>query len=159
MMGVLQLPGWPGVPAGMWFDPYILGFTHGSIGAWAQVATGFKAKNADLGFALVDTHTAISNMNGQAVAKAANDFAIDKHPDFECGTQNATAYFLYCDGKLQDGDDKNHILRKATQSAKAVGKAGDKNTITALILTDIWNDEVRRVAERYRERRPTPSKV
>src|SRR5713226_1813688 len=78
MIGCLQGLGGPGVPAGMWHDPYILGFTHRSIGAWAQFMTGFKTKPMDLGFALMATYTAISNMNGNELANAASELAVAK---------------------------------------------------------------------------------
>jgi hypothetical protein len=89
----------------MWHDPYILGFTHRSIEECADFANGFKATPKDLGFALIDTYAAITNMNGKTIAQNANDLAVAKNPEYERGAQNATAFFLHCHNGWKDTDN------------------------------------------------------
>ena len=58
----------PGFPPGFWDDPYVLGFFYVYVGFAAKMAIGGKATGELLGHVLVDTYSALSNMNGARTA-------------------------------------------------------------------------------------------
>jgi hypothetical protein len=145
MIGMLQVIGGPGTPAGMWHDSYILGFTHTTIGAWAHFMTGGKARGEDLGFAMVNAYTAVSNMNGSAIATRATELALSKDPEFQRGVGNATVFFLHGQDNLKN-EDEYPVVMEARAGAAMFGAFPTRSQVTSIMCAVVWVDEVKRVA-------------
>jgi hypothetical protein len=143
MIGMLQVSGGPGVPAGMWEDPYILGFTYLTIGGWAKFTTRGKI-GEDIALVLVDVFSTITNTNGLAIARLASKLADAEDPEFNRGQDNAATLFLYANSQPKS-DENNPIVQSAKLSAKALAPQPSRQQVTSFITLHVWVDEVQRV--------------
>ena len=88
----------------MWKDPYLLGYLNFTGSFFAKAETNGKAKPEDIGFAMMDAFSAVSNMNGAEIARYGVELAESRDPDFESGMQDAMTVALYTVGLLRDED-------------------------------------------------------
>jgi hypothetical protein len=144
MIAMLQVPGGPGVPAGMWDDRYILGFAYLTIGGWAKFTTRGKIGN-DIPYVLIDVFAAITNMSGVTLLIRANKLLETEDPEFNRGQDNSATLFLYANNQPKS-DENNPIVQSAMRSAKALAAQPSQSQITNFITQQVWVDEVRRVA-------------
>ena len=91
-VGTIQLHG---MPPGFWLDPYILGFFHFMISHRLKLATLSGLAGEEMGFALTETFTAISNMNGIAIANRGLELLTARDPEYYRGADDASAISYY----------------------------------------------------------------
>jgi len=144
MLGGLQSFAGPGIPAGMWQDPYVLGYINMTISMWAKLYTNGKAEGGELGLILIDVYSAVSHQNGLAITSLAADLTQQQHPDFIRGMEDAMLVFLYGQNRLNQ--EIHPVLVQAKTDAAAMGKANDKVAISGLMLMATWYKEVKRLA-------------
>ena len=143
MMGILQSIGGPGIPSGMWEDPYIIGFSQMTISFRAKIATEGKARGVELGKALVDVYTAVSHLNGVAIARDANRLMAQRQPDYIRGANDAITIQEYMFGMLKD---KNiPLVVQATSAAKETRPSEQAAIVTALMMKETWLKEVEKL--------------
>src|SRR5262245_47139561 len=141
-----------GVPAGYWRDPYVLGFIQMTVLMFAKMATRGKIDSADLGYVLMDVLTAVSSMNGDVIAQDAADLALNKHPDFVRGNEDAMSIILFTYRGNAPGDP---LVVEATRFfdggtlTQAPGQKSDRRSqIAALMVSLSYGKEVRRLTDK-----------
>lgn len=144
MLGSLQAMGGPGIPSGMWQDPYIIGYVNMTINMWARLHTNGKAQGPDLGLILMNVYNSVSHQNGLAIVKYGAALTEEKNPEFVRGMEEAMLIFLYGTDQLRKDDHLVFVQAKA--DAAAVGKPNDKGAISSFILMATWYKEVKRLA-------------
>ena len=122
-----------GIPPGFWRDPYILGFLFVLVRSFVKAAPGQKISDVELGGAVIDVLTALSNMNGEAISRVMVALFDGGDPEFKRGMEDARAVFLYTfkqhrneagdtlvlaatslvDGGLTDGGDRRSNIASA----------------------------------------------
>jgi hypothetical protein len=109
-----------GLPAHFWSQPYVLGFFQFMIGHYAKIETRGRITGSDLGVLLAEVFTALSNMNGVAIAQLSTELADD--PEFNRAADDAAAVCFYQMRILKD--EAHHPL---VQTATALAFAADKS--------------------------------
>jgi len=115
-----------GVPARFWSQPYVVGFFHFMIGLHAKLATRGRITGVDLGSLLAEVFTALSNMNGAAIARRANELHAANDPDFNRAADDAAAVCFYQLRILKNEAD-HPLVQVATRIALAAGEAKGEN--------------------------------
>lgn len=125
-----------GLPARFWTDPYVLGFMQFTIGWHAKLATNGKITGSELGLALADSLTALSNMNGPEIVRRISPLQND--PDFNRGADDAATVTFYTYGKLKNEQD-NPLVQRATEVVDKQGsplvETGRRARIAAMMFT------------------------
>lgn len=131
-----------GLPARFWQDEFVIGFIGFMIGFHAEVTSGRRLSTKDKGIVLFDAFTALSNMNGKAIADRYLHLAAQepKDPNFERGLDNASYCAFASVGKMTP-DGQEHFDR-ARKLAADQGLPNDPgaivgNMVYALYLTEI----------------------
>jgi hypothetical protein len=91
-----------GLPPKFWADEFVLGYFGTTIGFLSHMLGEGKLDHEDKGFILIETFTALSNMNGKAIADRATELAQSnpKSEDFELGADNGSIVTLAVFGKV-----------------------------------------------------------
>jgi hypothetical protein len=139
ILATLQTVG-PGIPAGFWNDPYILGYLSFVKAFFVNQATMGKASAADRGFATADAFTELSNMNGQMIASHAADLIYAKDAQFNRGGDDASVA-IYYDARVLKDEHKHPQIVRASQH----GKITDRTAISAHLMLDTLFAEVERI--------------
>ena len=149
LMALVGMSG--GMSNWMWHDPYLLGFMNFTASFYAKAETNGKVGPEDLGNAIFEAFTNVSNMDGKAIAMRAVGFAEGRDPEFEQGMHDAMTTALYSVGMLDVNDPEPLV-----QSSAALGRAmltmpmaGDeRGSISGAMMQ---NSFIRRVKELRKE--------
>ncbi|MEH2498974.1 hypothetical protein V1294_005453 [Bradyrhizobium sp. AZCC 1678] len=114
-----------GVPARFWSQPYVAGFFQFMIGHHAKMATRGRITGADLGLLLTEVFTELSNMNGAAIARRANELHAANDPEFNRGADDAAAVCFYQLRVLKN--EANHPLVQVATHIASANKAKGEN--------------------------------
>nr|WP_321461173.1 hypothetical protein [uncultured Cohaesibacter sp.] len=95
-----------GIPADFWQDKFVLGFFGGMIGIVSFVLSANRLNLTEKGCVLQDTFSALSNMDGVALARNFADLANEKpmQADFDKGVNNGQIVALALMGKTDPSD-------------------------------------------------------
>jgi len=96
------------------------------IGHHAKLATRGRITGVDLGSLLAEVFTALSNMNGAAIARRANELHAANDPDFNRAADDAAAVCFYQLRILKNEAD-HPLVQVATRIALAAGEAKGEN--------------------------------
>ena len=141
-VGTIQLQG---MPPGFWLDPYILGFFHFMISHRLKLATLSGLAGEEMGFALTETFTAISNMNGIAIANRGLELLTARDPEYYRGADDASAISYYLLRVLKN-EAEHPLVQTATGLACAAGKTmGDRHEIYSMMYMASLFKEVARL--------------
>lgn len=114
------------MPARFWSQPYIVGFFHFMIGHHAKVATRGRITGVDMGLVLAEVLTALSNMNGAAIARNATELHAANDPGFNRAADDAAAICFYQLRNLKNEAD-HPLVQVATRIALAADQAKGEN--------------------------------
>ncbi len=145
MLGGLQAFGGPGIPPGLWQDPYVLGYLNMTVNMWAKLHTNGKAEGGTLGLVLMNVYAAVSHQNAPAIVSLTVELMQAQQPDFVRGMEDGMLIFLYGQNRLKQ--EIHPTLLQAKADAAAMGKPNDKVAISGLMLMATWYKEVKRVAK------------
>jgi hypothetical protein len=135
------------VPARFWSEPYIVGFFQLMISHHLKLATGGRLAGEDMGLALTDVFTALSNMNGVAIVRRGLELATANDSDFNRAADDAAAICYYQMRVLKNETD-HPLVKVATRMAIASGKAKDsREEICSLMYVASLFKEVDRLRE------------
>jgi hypothetical protein len=126
-----------GMSTEMWRDPYLLGYLGFVASFFAKSETQGKAKSEDMGFALQEAFTTVSNMSGSAIVRAYIELAELGDPDFERGADEAAAIVFYTTGILKN-EAANPLVLEAQRLAEALSKemlGGDMRSAISAAMT------------------------
>ena len=133
LIGVVQKS--CGIPTGFWRDEFVLGFFSFMLTFHRDLTSGTRLSDEDKGRVMADVLTALSNMNGLAIARevAALATGSKKTADFETGADNAAVLAFFIVGKLKNADSNEHVI-KAREMASLGGQAADHKAITGYLM-------------------------
>jgi hypothetical protein len=133
-----------GVPAGFWLEPYVVGFFHFMIGHHAKVATSGHITGANLGLLLAEVFTALSNMNGVAIARRATELHAADDPDFNRAADDAAAICFYQMRILKNEAD-HPLVQVAKRIAAGEAKGENREDIHSMMYVASLFNEVERL--------------
>lgn len=126
-----------GLPPHFWANAYVLGFFQFLVGHHAKLATSGKIAGADLGQTLSDVFTALSNMNGAALAKQSTELAFAQDAEFNRGADDAAAIAFYQMGILKN--EASHPLVLGAQ--RLANSPADRDQIMGMMfMTTIYRE-------------------
>lgn len=127
-----------GIPQGFWQDEFVLGFFGVKIGLVSQALGQGRLSTTDKGRVLQDTFTALSNMNGEAIARRFGDFAREEpqSADFRLGCDNGEIVTLAAFGK---GTPQGRAaIEEAKSEAAAQGRPGDVGAVATILAMKLF---------------------
>lgn len=132
LIGIFQ--NFNGLPAGFWRDEFALGFLGFMISFHANVTSGRNLSQEDKGQLLYDVFTALSNLNGRAIADNYVRLATQnpKNVEFEHGADNASICAFASIGKMSE--DGWPYWEKAKEMAVAGGTPNDHSAIVSFLM-------------------------
>lgn len=135
-----------GLPAGFWFDPYVIGFMGFMIAFHASFTSGEKLSEDDKGHVLHDVFSALSNMEGKALVDEYKRlaFAAPKDEAFEMGADHAAAIAFTSLGKTSP--ETREYYNRACEIAEAMGEQKTPSTLMAIMFHNLFD---RTVQERF----------
>ena len=144
IIGILQH--YHGIPVGFWQDKFVLGFLSFMLAFHRDLTSGIRLTDEDKGRAMADVFTALSNMNGLAIARNVTQLVTgnEKSTDFEKGADNAAVVAFFIVGKLKNADSNVHVI--AAKRMPANGGDHDHSTISANLITLLF---LKPVLERF----------
>jgi hypothetical protein len=80
-----------GTTAGIWRDPYVLGFMIRTFTHYAKLATKGKISGSDLSHVYANAFSQLSNLNGAEITRLATKLRQDQDLDFNRGVDDAAA--------------------------------------------------------------------
>jgi hypothetical protein len=92
------------------------GFFQFMIGHYAKLVTGGRITAEDLGVTMVETLTALSNMNGVVIARRGLELQNAQDLEFSRGGDDA-AYICYYEMKVLKNEKENPLVIAATRLA------------------------------------------
>ena len=127
-----------GLPSHFWVDPYVLGFFHFMIGHRAKLATNGRIGGEDLGQSLVDTLTALSNMNGASIARRSTELALSKNDAlFERGADDAAAMCFY-EMKILKDETTHPLVQSAIRLAR--GSQNRSEVLAMMFMASLYQE-------------------
>jgi len=131
-----------GLPAGFWYDRYVLGFMGFMIGFHATFTSGEKLSEFDKGHVLHDVFSAVSNMNGIALVGEYKRlaFADPKDEAFEMGADHAAAIAFTGMGKTSP--ETKLYYDRACEVAEAMGEEKTPSTLMAIMFHNLFDRTV-----------------
>ncbi|MDB5602138.1 MAG: hypothetical protein JWN71_4182 [Xanthobacteraceae bacterium] len=120
-----------------WSDPYIVGFFYFMIGHRAKLATQGKITGIELGTALADTFTALSNMNGVAISRRAVELLNANDPDFNRAADDAAAICYYELGNLKDAASHPLVIKAGRLAGNSHERA---NVLPMMIMASLMHE-------------------
>jgi hypothetical protein len=123
-----------GTPQGFWEDEFVLGFFGFMIGFHGSVTSGRNLSQEDKGYVLADVFTAISNLNGHAIAKNFLRLSTleQKSQDFETGADYASYCAFASIGKMNE--QGRPFFEKAKQIAAGQGKEHEHGAVVSALI-------------------------
>ena len=123
-----------GLPADFWRNEFVIGFIGSMISFHANITFGRKLSQEDKGNLLFDVFTALSNMNGKAIAENYLQQATEtpKSKAFKKGADNAAICAFFSIGKLDESG--RPWIEQAEKLAAAQGAANDPSAIAGSLL-------------------------
>lgn len=123
-----------GLPASFWHDRFVLGFVGFLISFHTNITSGYSLSAEDKGYLLYDAFSALSLMNGKAIADeyVALASAEPKDAAFEQGADHAAACAYFSIGKVSD--TSREWVRTAEKQASAFGATTDRNAVLGALI-------------------------
>jgi hypothetical protein len=100
----------------MYQDPYVLGFLYTTAGLFARAETNEKASHADIGFAITDSFSNVSNHNGKALAELSAAYFEKANELTLKANEDAMVYFYYT-FEIMQHEDEHPLIQSAKESA------------------------------------------
>ena len=129
-----------GVSSAFFESPYILGFMQLTAAFFAKAATSNRISATDLGFALQDAFSNVSNRNGVELLRRAVQLAEQNDPECARGGDDAAAIIFYNQRMLRD-EDQNPLVIKASKSVEAqsssLGEMGDRRAMICAVMMEL----------------------
>ncbi|MGQ0484896.1 MAG: hypothetical protein ACT4SY_06045 [Hyphomicrobiales bacterium] len=134
-----------GIPSSFWRNEFVLGFFAFMLAFHRDFTSNEKLGDYDRGVAMVDILTALSNMNGHAIAQKITELATaqSKSEEFESGGDNAAILAYYTLGKLKNAND-NPYVKEAKHMAAASGSPDDPLAIAGFLGLLVFADPIAR---------------
>jgi hypothetical protein len=132
----------PGLPAGFWNDPYILGFTT----IWSTYFAKQSTSGAIAGEALQAVgglaYGAVSNESGATILRRIDLLSSERHKEFFRGISEANLILAFADGGLQN-EDSFPVVVEAKIAAQAMEGPKDRTGVAALMTLLALKERVR----------------
>jgi|RhiMetStandDraft_4_1073278.scaffolds.fasta_scaffold16927_3 hypothetical protein len=134
-----------GTLAGIWRDPYVLGFMIRTFTHYAKLATKGKISASDLSRVYANAFSQLSNLNGAEITRLASKLRQDQDLDFNRGVDDAAALACYKLRTLKD--EQNHpLVAKATRVAQANYSSMERSQIAVMMIVFSF---MREIEERF----------
>jgi hypothetical protein len=134
-----------GTLAGIWRDPYVLGFMIRTFTHYAKLATKGKISASDLSRVYANAFSQLSNLNGAEITRLASKLRQDQDLDFNRGVDDAAAIACYKLRTLKD--EQNHpLVAKATRVAQANYSSMERSQIAGMMIVFSF---MREIEERF----------
>ncbi len=144
LIGLAQMSG--GMSLWMWRDPYLLGYMTYTASFYAKAETNGKASHTDIGFALMDAFSNVSNINGQSITETSVVMAEAKNEDYQAGSSDAMTVAMYSAGIIDNNVD-DPLIRLGKAHADAMGGMMGPDYNAAVVGGMIHGSFVERVKE------------
>jgi hypothetical protein len=135
-----------GMSIDMWRDPYLLGYLSFVSSFFAKNEVGSKVKPMDLGFALQEAFSTVSNMNGAAISLESIELSENRDPEFERGMNDAITVTFHSLGLLRDEETNPLVLscRPMGESyAKAMMSADVRSSVSGVMMQETFLKRVK----------------
>ncbi|EIG55844.1 hypothetical protein [Bradyrhizobium sp. WSM1253] len=113
-----------GLSPGFWTTPYILGFLTFTAGHHAKLATRGSIKTEELGAAMGDILTSVSNLNGRALVARTVEMSSNDDVDFNRGADDAAAICFYT-MRILKNEAEHPLVTMASKVAQRSTDAGN----------------------------------
>ena len=131
----------------MWRDPYLLGYMNATATFSAKCGTNEKASPEEIGFAVVDAFSNVSNMNGFEIAKKVLSLGLSQDSEYKKGTDDAISTALYALGMLNEEDNHPLVIRSIPMVVSSAGMLPDYDERSAVAGAMIQASFVERIDE------------
>ncbi|KZL01483.1 MULTISPECIES: hypothetical protein [unclassified Pseudovibrio] len=110
-----------GIPAGFWQDEFVVGFFGSMVSMVAMILAKGKLSRTDRGYVLQDSFSALSNMNGMAIAQRFTELSMQKpmSASFKQGVDNGAIISFAMFGTTAPEDQM--LIDAAEQEAARLG--------------------------------------
>ena len=120
LIALTQLTG--GMSTTMWQDPYLMGYLGFVASFFAKNEVSGNLKPEDLGFAMQDAFSTVSNMNGLAIMASNAELSENRNTAFAKGLDDAATVTFYSLGVLKD-EALNPLVLECLEIGEAYSNA------------------------------------
>jgi hypothetical protein len=121
-----------GMSLEMWHDPYLMGYLSFTASFFGRNEVQGKMSPVDLGLALQDAFSIVSNMNGAMLVKQNVEFHDTQNPSFQKGLDDAATVTFYTIGQLNNESSNPLVLECAEIGAAYANAMGDSDVRTSI---------------------------